>query len=687
MNLVKYYPIVVIALLFVVCTPAIVTAVPIGTAFMYQGRLIDANQAADGLYDFQFKLFDSESDGNQLGADVNEPEVKVFDGYFTVELDFGSVFDGNERWLQIGVRPRNPEDPNVYTALSPRQKVTQTPYAIYAKSGTPGPQGPQGPPGESSWQMGRSGIDYNASGNVGIGTTSPDERLTVEEGTIKATNSMPTGKAIYGIANNTDSSINYGGYFSAAGTYGRGIYAQGGPSGYAAELVGDVKITGTLTAKTKGTATVLVAASDAPADVKAIADFVCTGTADQLTIESAYAALPSYYGGELHFSVGTFNCNDTIDINDDNRPADLVGSGFQDHWPANGDFSPAGTTIKLANNTNKRLLNYGGAAGRPVTWADSQIKYIWFDGNRTYNSSCPSDAIDIINMGDTRIEFCMFRHFNHTNILYLSNHGSWVEKCEFEDNDGRAININSTRNWVLNSYFRANNQGKTAIGYGLSEVIFLGTNDIYQTWIDNCIFSGNGGKCIGVASSCSSNRDLIITNCQFYSWGGMVQDTAIQLRNNDVNVIISHNIFTGGGTGNWAICGGSTNKVVITNNIFTNMVAKPLNFTGTLTNCVVKDNVGAEETLSATGNAFPFETTYLSGTALGQTITLPDGGKVGQSKTFSMTNASNAMTVSVTHHAASNPGIFTFDDVNDFLQLVWNGREWITVINSGVATP
>jgi hypothetical protein len=108
-----------------------------GTAFTYQGRLIDANEAADGLYDFQFKLYDSASNGNQIGGDVNASEEQVNDGYFTVRLDLGNVFDGNDRWLQIGVRPcglsqQGPLTP--YTFLSPRQQVTPTPYAIYAKT-------------------------------------------------------------------------------------------------------------------------------------------------------------------------------------------------------------------------------------------------------------------------------------------------------------------------------------------------------------------------------------------------------------------------------------------------------------------------------------------------------------------------------------------------------------------------
>jgi hypothetical protein len=100
-----------------------------GTAFTYQGHLYDTNSIANGLYDFQFKLYDANSGSNQIGSDVNKPKVDVIDGYFTVELDFSSnVFSGDARWLEIGVRPGDQNDPNVYTTLNPRQQVTPTPY-------------------------------------------------------------------------------------------------------------------------------------------------------------------------------------------------------------------------------------------------------------------------------------------------------------------------------------------------------------------------------------------------------------------------------------------------------------------------------------------------------------------------------------------------------------------------------
>jgi hypothetical protein len=97
------------------------TGAPMGTAFIYQGRLIDANSAADGLYDFQFRLYDDPNAGTQQGSTIYINDLDVIDGYFTVELDFGSVvFDGEAHWLEVGVRPGDSNDPNAFVSLIPR---------------------------------------------------------------------------------------------------------------------------------------------------------------------------------------------------------------------------------------------------------------------------------------------------------------------------------------------------------------------------------------------------------------------------------------------------------------------------------------------------------------------------------------------------------------------------------------
>ncbi|MCP4711136.1 MAG: hypothetical protein GY869_21155, partial [Planctomycetes bacterium] len=111
-----------------------VQAQSLGSAFTYQGKLSESGSPATGEYDFEFKLFDGEVSVNQQGPTVKKENVAVSTGTFTVELDFGNVFDGDERWLVFSVRAGELADPNVYTLLSPRQEVTPAPYAIHAKT-------------------------------------------------------------------------------------------------------------------------------------------------------------------------------------------------------------------------------------------------------------------------------------------------------------------------------------------------------------------------------------------------------------------------------------------------------------------------------------------------------------------------------------------------------------------------
>ena len=107
-------------------------AAPVGTAFTYQGRLKSAGQPANGNYDLRFALYDASSGNGLIGGPVTNAPVIVTNGNFTVLLDFGAVFAGEARWLQIGVRTNGSSDP--FAISSARQQLTPTPYALYAPS-------------------------------------------------------------------------------------------------------------------------------------------------------------------------------------------------------------------------------------------------------------------------------------------------------------------------------------------------------------------------------------------------------------------------------------------------------------------------------------------------------------------------------------------------------------------------
>jgi N-acetylneuraminic acid mutarotase len=99
------------------------------SAFTYQGRLTDAGQAATGLFDIYFVLWTAPAGGTALGSD-DKDEVPVTNGLFTVELAFNSAwFDGNERWLEMRVRPAGSVQ---FITLQPRQRLSPAPHAVRA---------------------------------------------------------------------------------------------------------------------------------------------------------------------------------------------------------------------------------------------------------------------------------------------------------------------------------------------------------------------------------------------------------------------------------------------------------------------------------------------------------------------------------------------------------------------------
>jgi hypothetical protein len=121
-----------LTLLFILHSPLSVLAQV--TTFTYQGRLLDTNNSpANGIYDFRFTVYVSENNPGSVAGPILLPATPVTNGLFSVTLDFGGSypFPGFDRWLGIEVRT-NGSGP--FSALSPRQEVTPTPYAITAQN-------------------------------------------------------------------------------------------------------------------------------------------------------------------------------------------------------------------------------------------------------------------------------------------------------------------------------------------------------------------------------------------------------------------------------------------------------------------------------------------------------------------------------------------------------------------------
>ena len=119
----------VLTLCMIVWLVEVGNAVPMGTGWTYQGQLLEEGQPADGLYDFEFRLFDDPFTGTQQGIMIDMNDLEVIDGYFTVLLNFGNdVFNGDARWLETTVMHSDGSDP---CTLRPRHEVTTVPYALH----------------------------------------------------------------------------------------------------------------------------------------------------------------------------------------------------------------------------------------------------------------------------------------------------------------------------------------------------------------------------------------------------------------------------------------------------------------------------------------------------------------------------------------------------------------------------
>jgi hypothetical protein len=139
------------------------------TAFTYQGQLSDGTGPVTSATQqtFTFTLYDALSGGSAVLTPRANPQVvtaTVTDGLFTVDVDFGKAFDGQQYWLEIEVNGET---------LSPRQPVNAVPVAQWALNSPPGVTGPTGAtgPGGSTGAPGATGPSGSAGATGPGGAT------------------------------------------------------------------------------------------------------------------------------------------------------------------------------------------------------------------------------------------------------------------------------------------------------------------------------------------------------------------------------------------------------------------------------------------------------------------------------------------------------------------------------------
>ena len=182
--------------------------------------------------------------------------------------------------------------------------------------------------------------------------------------------------------------------------------------------------------------TFLVAASDARAEIKAVADYICDGTADQAEINAAWLAVQSLNigGGKVVLSAGTFTMSDGVTVNpDQGEPGVMVGAGRGAtliHM-ASGSFTSAvrvraGSTVRdfsilvdgSATVSRGALeIDEGDSAAFSISIDTDDGVGIWCDGARNRVESCDiltrTDATHAIHVAENGDETMIVNNVIH----------------------------------------------------------------------------------------------------------------------------------------------------------------------------------------------------------------------------------------------------------------------------------
>lgn len=188
------------------------------------------------------------------------------------------------------------------------------------------------------------------------------------------------------------------------------------------------------------TATFVVAASGAPASVKARADYVCDGTADEVEIQAAMNALPAS-GGIVQLMGTTFNiAAKLVSI----RPDVSKITGLTLRGERNV------TSLKLATNADCRIFEDTNEA------TDVTIEYLIFDGNGANQGS--GDYLLYSRMKRLVVSHVTFKDAKGLALYSYTDDTVLIEYCKVSGSLGAGgtadiyVNSKATRARVHHNY-------------------------------------------------------------------------------------------------------------------------------------------------------------------------------------------------------------------------------------------
>ena len=167
---------------------------------------------------------------------------------------------------------------------------------------------------------------------------------------------------------------------------------------------------------------IMVAASNASQQSRKNADFLCTGTGDEVVINEAIAALPAGVGGMVNLSEGTFNIAGSIKVDQDNVA--LTGDGYGTYIiPQSASVSmPAMVLVGATRNVNfcmvMMLRMYGGRDAGAATGNAIQMNGSNLHIHDVYIRQAASNGIAIGSIDTTTA----FEH--HLNNVYVRAPGN-----------------------------------------------------------------------------------------------------------------------------------------------------------------------------------------------------------------------------------------------------------------------